>query len=351
VLDLYRLYAGDTWRTSARLTVNYGLAWSYEPNGLNTDLSKPKLLTAILGADGLNPPVAQKANFSPTVGFAWAATRDGKTVMRGGAGRYFDPVSFNSINITNERLWLSPVGTGRRTGIPGSRISYQGRALDFPNGPTRFTGADLLAILPEKRAELLQQLNPNNRDSTFRNLDLDKASASANLSDPFYETPYALHFNLGVQRELVTDLVVSADFAWRRFLHTFLPGIDYNRFNRRTGGVQTPVIPICTAAQRNDLNAVCSNGVITFDNTTGIAEYKGLLVRLEKRFSRRTQFLASYALGSYTGSNGPGAGTGFNNDNWFENYGPLPTDRRHILNLSGFVDLPWRFQVAFSVSA
>jgi hypothetical protein len=167
-----------------------------------------------------------------------------------------------------------------------------------------------------------------------------------------------LHFNLGVQRELAPDLVLSADFAWRRFLHTFLPDIDYNRFDRRINGVQTPVIPRCAAAQRNDLAAVCSNGVITFDNTTGIAEYKGLLVRLEKRFSRRTQFLVSYALGSYTGSNGsPGANTpgntspGFNHDNWFENYGPLPSDRRHILNLSGFVDLPWRFQVAFSVSA
>jgi hypothetical protein len=42
---------------------------------------------------------------------------------------------------------------------------------------------------------------------------------------------------------------------------------------------------------------------------------------------------------------------GFNNDDWFENYGPLPTDLRHILNLSGFANLPWRLQVAFSVSA
>ena len=60
------------------------------------------------------------------------------------------------------------------------------------------------------------------------------------------------------------------------------------------------------------------------------------------------------------GTNGTGTGTaentggrvfGFNNDNWFENYGPLPTDQRHVLNLSGFVELPWRLQIAFSVSA
>ena len=347
-IDLYRLYAADTWRINSRLTVNYGLAWSYEPNSLNTDLSKPKLLAAILGSDGLNPPVAQKANLSPTVGFAWAATRDGKTVIRGGAGRYFDPVSFNSVNIANERLALSPAGTGRRV-VPGSSIFYQGRPVDFPQRPTSFTAADLLAILPGIRADLLRQLNPDNRDFTFRNLDLDKSGQD--LSDPFYETPYALHFNLGVQRELARNLVLTADLAWRRFLHNFIPGVDYNRFNNAQG----PVIPRCSPAQRSDMTAVCSAGPITFDNSIGIAQYKGLLVRLEKRFSGRTQFLASYALGSYTGTNGPGGGqfpgTGFNNNNWFESNGPLPTDLRHTLNLSGFVALPRSFQVSFSVSA
>ncbi|MEK6284836.1 MAG: carboxypeptidase regulatory-like domain-containing protein [Acidobacteriota bacterium] len=350
-LDLYRLYAADTWRIDSRLTVNYGLAWSYEPNSLNTDLSKPKLLTAILGPDGLGPPVAQKDNFSPTVGFAWAATRDGKTVIRGGAGRYFDPVSFNGLNLERERLALSPAGTGRRTNISGTGIFLDGRALDFQS-PTAFTGADLQNILPGIRAKLLQQRNPDNRDFTFRNLDLDKAGS--NLYDPLYEAPYALHLNVGVQREIARDLVLSADFAWRRFLHTFLGGIDYNHFNRRINGVRTPVIPSCTPTQRNDLAAICSAGQITFDNTTGIAQYKGLLVRVEKRFSRRTQFLVSYALGSFKGSNGPGnqePGTGFNNDDWFENYGPLATDLRHVLNLSGFVDLPWRFQVSFNLSA
>jgi hypothetical protein len=40
---------------------------------------------------------------------------------------------------------------------------------------------------------------------------------------------------------------------------------------------------------------------------------------------------------------------GFNNANWFENYGPMPTDLRHILSLSGLAKLPWRFQVSFSI--
>jgi hypothetical protein len=97
-----------------------------------------------------------------------------------------------------------------------------------------------------------------------------------------------------------------------------------------------------------------------FDTTIGRARYGGLLVRVEKRLARSFQFLASYALGSYVGTNGTGTGTveptggrvfGFNNDDWFENYGPLPTDQRHVLNFSGFLDLPWRFKLAFSASA
>jgi hypothetical protein len=158
----------------------------------------------------------------------------------------------------------------------------------------------------------------------------------------------------------VGGIVLNADVVWKRFIHTFINGIDYNHFNRRINGVHTPVIPVCTQQQRNNEMEVCSNGNIYFDTTIGRARYKGLLVRVEKRFSRQAQFLASYALGSYVGTNGTGLGSseapggrvfGFNNNDWFENYGPLPTDLRHILNLSGIANLPWRLQVAFSVSA
>ncbi len=252
--------------------------------------------------------------------------------------------SIRSVSRANDSRCLPQAQAKGRTFLVQASSIKDARLISRRDRPL-LLARDLVAILPAIRSELLTQLNPDNRDFTFRNLDLDKSGS--NLSDPFYETPYALHFSLGVQRELTRDLVLSADFAWRRFLHTFLPGIDYNGFDRQPQG---PVIPACTDAQRENVTAVCSSGPITFDNTSGIAEYKGLLVRLEKRFSHRTQFVASYALGTYKGTNGP-SGLGFNNDNWFENYGPLPTDLRHTLNLSGFLDLPRQFQVSFNVSA
>ena len=354
VLDLYRLYAGDVWRIRPRLTVNAGLTWLYEPNALNHDLTKPALLVPVLGEKGLKAPRARRANFSPTLGFGWAATRDGKTVIRGGAGRYFDPASStNSFGLATERVLLSPLGAGRIT-ISGGQIVHDGRPLDFPLQPTSVTGAHVLAILPAKLAELLPSFNPDTRDFTVRTIDFTKAATT--LYDPSYGVPYAVHVSVGVQRELARGFAVSADAVWRRFVHTFVNGIDYNRWNSIGG----EAIPRCVGSQRTDVTARCSNGSMFFDTTIGRARYRGLLLRVEKRVARHFQFLGSYALGSYVGSNGTGTGTvepnggrvfGFNNDDWFENYGPLPTDQRHVLNVSGFVGLPWRFQVAFSVSA
>ncbi len=220
------------------------------------------------------------------------------------------------------------------------------------------TGAQLLSILPGLLTDLASTRNPDNRDYTVRNIDL--AKTGSNLYDPTYQTPYAIHLNLGVQREISNGTVVGADLVWKRFIHTFINGIDYNRWGS-TGG---PVIPACTGQQGTDVTAVCSKGPLYFDTTIGRARYAGLLVRAEQRITGRAQLLASYALGSYVGSNGGSVATppvtsenpggrvfGFNNDDWFENYGPMPTDRRHILNVSGSIELPRRFQAAFSVSA
>jgi hypothetical protein len=353
VVDLYRLYLSDTWRANGRLTVNAGLGWSYEPNAISQDLTKPALLAPILGADRLEPPKPSLDNFSATGGFVWTVTDDGRTAIRGGAGRYFDPAgSTNSLNRIRERDLLSPLGTGTLTET-GSNLLYHGAPLQFLQ-PTSVTGTQLLSIIPAVRDTLLGSLNPNNRDLSVRNLDL--AKRGMNLVDPSSVTPSSVHVSLGVQREIANGLVVSADAVLKRFANTSINGIDFNHWNSARGSV----LPRCTASQRADVHVTCSNGPLYFDTTSGRARYLGLLMRAEKRFSGRTQLLASYALSSLIGSNGTGTGTsenpggrvfGFNNDNWLENYGPLPTDQRHAVNVSGVVQLPLQFALAVSVSA
>jgi len=72
-------------------------------------------------------------------------------------------------------------------------------------------------------------------------------------------------------------------------------------------------------------------GQSTLQENAGLATYKGLLLRADKRFSRGFQALGSYAYSRNTGTNSLGTSTsnGFNLDNWLQNNGPLPTDFTH----------------------
>jgi hypothetical protein len=175
---------------------------------------------------------------------------------------------------------------------------------------------------------------------------------ATNLFAPDHTTPYAIHFTAGVQRELARNLVVSADFVWRRNLH--IGGFssqfqsDQNRFNRprvtgvdpETGAVsfvRDPVIPLCNAAQSRALDPrdQCSTGPINVYGSGGTSLYRGLHIKVDKRLSAGLQFTASYALAKNTGFvefyrfADPASGEG-----------NLAGQRRHRLTVSGSWELP-----------
>jgi hypothetical protein len=152
-----------------------------------------------------------------------------------------------------------------------------------------------------------------------------------------------------MQRELVRNFVVSADFVYRHFDHLGLGQPDMNHFNR----AGEPVIPKCiTDEQRNDPFAICSTGAINVQMNAGRATYKGLLVRADKRFSHGFQLLGSWAYSSNTGTSIPGGDgrqpPGFNLDDLLSNRGPLADDMTHIANLAGLVQLPRNFRLGFN---
>ena len=347
VAHTVHLFYQDTWRFHPRVTFNYGLAWTHEIP-LNYDLPKPPFLGPILGVEGLGPTRKNWTNFSPLAGLAWSPMSDGKTVIRAGAGIYYDFLALN-LMADPERVALLPRGTGRSS-YPGTSIANpsanipgvaQGAALDFAN-PSLFTGARLMELLPGIRAGLVRQRgDPNNRDFSVTNIEADKQGLVFPQSVPQH---YSIHVNAGIQRELAQGLVLSADFAYRRFLRNGSGFPDMNRWNRRPLG---PVIPACNSERRSDPKALCSLGPINVQSNFGRATYKGLLVRADKRLSKGFQFLWSYA---YSSNVGLGVGVPSNLDNYFENYGPLDRDVRHILNVSGIVQLPKRFQLGFGVT-
>jgi hypothetical protein len=276
---------------------------------------------------------------------AWSPSRDGKTVIRAGAGVFYDFLIQPSLD--PERALLSQPGLGRQN-ILGSKILNPlpnipgvplGTSLDFSKtSPTLFTGADLMAILSSIRANQQQKLAYTG-DPSVRAIQITKQASSQlyPVNSPVGSSQQA---NFGVQRQVARNFVVTADFVYRHFIHLGWP-LDLNHFNS-VGG---PVIPQCTATQQNDPQALCSTGPIDVWEASGRATYKGLLVRADKRFSHRFQFLASFAYSRNTGNDN---GNGFNLDNWLQNSGPLSMDLTHVVNLAGVAQLPWRFELGLN---
>ncbi len=358
-----RLYFQDTWRINDRLTIDYGLAWNVD-RFKNYDLKKPQFLAPILGAGGLGPTRKQWKNFSPALGLAWTPAPNKKTVIRAGAGIYYD--FFFGANIDNERALLGPPGLGRQSiggtnifnPLPGIAGLPVGAPLNITGSPTQFTGANLMSILPGIRADLASSLA--NGDPTVQAIQIYKQTIGGTTNGLFPEyvpNPSAQHFNAGVQRELAHDFVLTADFVFRHFIHGGLGpgGLDLNHYN----SVRGRVIPTCAnTAQRNDPRALCSTGTVTVWEATSNQTYKGLLFRADKRFSHGFQIRGSYAWSSDIGTPGPdvqnpangATNPGLNLDDWHQHNAPLITDYTSIANVAGVVQLPRRFDLGLNFS-
>lgn len=342
--NVLHFYWQDTWRISARFALNYGLGWSYESNALNHDLTKPAFLAPVFGTNGLGHELHSPHNFSPSLGFTWTATRDNKTVVRAGAGIYYDTINLEMRLI--ERSMLGPAGTGRT--LLGDSVFFQTIAKmnhfdGLPNSlrptslsrqPTTFTAGELVEVLPQFYSYEQQQMGPpGNLSLSIRNIDVFKTGTELLARD--FRPPYSEHTGIGVQREVRSDLLISADFVFRQYQHQTIRDTDLNHYYSSTG----PVIAQCKGTQAADRSAQCSTGVIQAMISGARAHYKGLLLKADKRFSHRTTATLSYAYASQTGYNGL-----VDDRNWFRSWGPQAG--HHILTGSLIVDLPWGLQAA-----
>ncbi len=353
----FRFFGQDTWKIRPHFTLNYGLSWNFESTLVNRDLDKPRYLAPLYGSD-LSATDNNYNNFSPSVGFAWNIGSDNKTVVRGGAGIYWETELL--WRRLQERALTGPIGNGRvpiphttfRNIFPGiiNVATQQPIPIGAPLPPqgtlSTLTLGQFLEIYRQQVGAISQSLTPTNpNDLTIRNIEI--AKTGENLYPREYPVQRSYQFGIGIQRELRRDMVLSVDYVRRVFVNTLLGSLDYNRFNRFINGVQSPVIPRCTAAQSSNPAAQCSNGIITFWTPGGRSVYNAMLVKLDKRFSNRYFFTGSYALTGLSGNNGPPNTPNvivISLDNYFASYGPRGS--RHIFNFSGNVELPWGFQVS-----
>ena len=102
-VNTFALYGQDNWQVTKRFNLNYGVRYDYEgpvhsnyPNLSVFDPTQPNGL-AIAGQQVAN--IYQKfwGAVSPRIGFAYQLDGEGKTVLRGGYGFYYDTVFMKSI--------------------------------------------------------------------------------------------------------------------------------------------------------------------------------------------------------------------------------------------------------------
>ncbi len=334
----FHFYGEDTWKIRPNFSLNYGLAWSYESNALNFDLSKPAYLEPVLGANGIGPEQHSPHDFSPMLGFAWSLGKDNKTVIRAGSAIYYD--TWDIFNRLIERVILSPVGVGRIplpdsaffsaiAGIEGfSNLPAAIQPTSLSAEPTAFTGTALerLYNLFVEGAET--ELNSG---ANVPNVDLFKTAQG--LIPSSFKLPYSEHASAGVQHEFRSDLVFSADFVFRQYMHQLINDVDLNHYNSAGG----PVIPKCGAGQALELNIECSTGPMETEISGGRSHYKGLLMKLDKRFSHRTTASLAYAYADQVGYNGL-----IDNSNWFASWGPQAGHQTITGSIVAF--LPWGVQ-------
>lgn len=303
-------FVQDDWRVSQRLTLNLGLRYDYQSI------------------------IKDYNNFGPRLGFALDVKGDGNTVVRGGAGVYYDQPflhGFTQLHFLNAPRGL----TGTITLAPGDP--------NFPTFPNSF--------------------NPN---TPF------PANLRRNLivrGDDIVN-PYSIQFSLGVQRKIFGDFIATADYIHAQSVKQILvynlnpvspfPRTAPGQFRLATRPTcqQNPSacqLPFGSFANEtrplNTFGGTLVNDVLQSVNG-GTASYNALNLGVSKRFANRFSFDAHYVFSSATDSITEDGGSARPNE--FSDVvraerAPSDFNQRHRFTAYGTVELPFRSQ--FSVNA
>jgi Carboxypeptidase regulatory-like domain len=362
-----RFYVQDAWQIRPSFTLNYGVAWSFEDNQPYHFLDRPEYLRPT--GLRLEKIPHDYNNFDPALGFAWSVNN--KTVIRSSFSLHHSSGNRNYLKLQDQIL-IGPAGSGLvsagSSSVPNPfaqpgplfRPGQPGNLSFATTAPVDYRGQDMVNQLPAIRAYLVANSQYNGQDLSIRNIEVRKQAPTAGteaIFDANHRTPYTIHVNAGVQRELLHNLSVSADFVMRRgvkFGQNEFMLDDINRWNRFSGyqllptgtanplPFRNPVIPACATTPNpapnldpNNPKAPCSLGSIFYAVPGILSRYTALQVKVDKRFSHGFELTGAYALARYTTFNSFASYTDYS-----ENFGLSDATAKHSFTFSGIWDLP-----------
>ena len=337
----YALYAQDDWKVTSRLTINYGLRWEYHPmfqdhynntanflpdyssivNGVsvhgavvipdaavklvNPAFAQSILPTPILTATQAGLPqslrYSQKTDFAPRIGFAYRATADGKTVIRGGIGRFIE-AQLGNLLLSSWAVEASDVASFTNTVTNGKPT------LSFPYP------------FPSNLAQPGSQV-----------FDLSNVL--------HYQDPYVTQWNFTIERDLGFQTGIRLSYDGSRGSHL---GITDNPD-------QVPANTVGFATASKSAPYPLFNQIIE-ENNGGVSNYNAFTVTVNKRMSHGLQFQASYNLaknlsdeGGYNPTTFAGSGGG-TTTNFFDprlDYGNVAFTRRQRFQTTFLYESPF----------
>jgi len=310
----YEMFVQDKWRISPQTTLSLGLRYDLEIIPLD-ETDNP-----LFPAGNKKSPTDWN-NFGPRVGFTHALDANGKSVVRGGYGIFYNRTILGALDDTLE---FGKYTTSAVLNFPTNSPDPGPSAGRLPTDPYLVNG-------PFVNTTLLRQSYP---------LGVPVKNDGVVISDsPDRELPYAHQFTLGYVREVTSSLAVHADYVRMVNEDMFLarnlnPGLRIN--TTRTG-----------ALTRSDAFGVLgepyASQVWVFENT-GHSIYNALNLSVEKRYANNWSGRISYSLSKATGTANDQAdknqyqvGTNLNLDLVD---GPSNVDRRHILSIGAQYDVP-----------